>query len=218
MMGPMGGQTNKGIFGWVAVFAAGFVIGYGLMSMAVEVPAPQPAPQEQAQPAPATPVAEPQNAALTAPAVEPAAPASAAPIQAPETAQAAAPEPAPAAIPEPTPEPVVEAPKPTTWWDKCRGKTCQVDFGVLTGGLSIRRASVTHGTTIDWDQDFGSTERIGVLKVSNKKLVDVKGVALDAKGQPAAAEISFTEAGAKVSGVISLRPGDKTIRFIPSEN
>ena len=93
-----------------------------------------------------------------------------------------------------------------------------VDFGILTGGLSVRRANVTHGTTIDWDQDFGSTERIGVLKVTKNKQVDVKGVALDAQGQPAAAEISFTEAGAKLSGVISLQPGDKTIRFVPSEN
>ena len=207
MMGPMGGQTNKGIFGWVAVFAAGFVIGYGLMSMAVEVPTPQPAAPEQAEAssidAPAQPVAQ------------------APPLQAaPVAAQEVAPAPPPAALPEPEPEPepVVEAPKPTTWWDKCRGKTCMVDFGVLTGGLSVRRATVTHGTTVDWDQDFGATERIGVLKVSTNKRVDVKGVALDAKGQPAAAEISFTEAGAKMSGVISLRPGDKTIRFIPSEN
>ena len=205
MMEPMGGQTNKGIFGWVAVFAAGFVIGYGLMSMAVEVPTPQPASPEQAE---AAPIGAPAQPAPQAP------PAQAAPV----AAQEVAPAPTPAAVPEPKPEPVVEAPKPTTWWDKCRGKTCGVDFGVLTGGLSVRRANVTHGTTIDWDQDFGATERIGVLKVSTNKRVDVKGVALDAKGQPAAAEISFTEAGAKMSGVISLRPGDKTIRFIPSEN
>lgn len=214
----MGGQTNKGIFGWVAVFAAGFVIGYGLMSMAVEVPAPQAEAPEPAQAVPALTAAAPQEAPAAAPVAAPKTPPTLEPSQVPAAAPEAPTDPAPGTVPEPTPEPEVEAPKPTTWWDKCRGKTCQVDFGVLTGGLSLRRASVTHGTTIDWDRDFGTTERIGILKVSKKKLVDVKGVALDATGQPAAAEIAFTEAGAKLSGVISLRPGDKTIRFIPSEN
>jgi len=209
----MAGQTNKGIFGWVAVFAAGFVIGYGLMSMAVEVPAPEQAPPEQSPTEQATPAPAPAPAQVAA--KEPVAPA---PAPAPVAAAEATPTPTPAALPEPTPEPVAEPPKPTTWWDKCRGKTCMVDFGILTGGLSLRRANVTHGTTIDWDQDFGSTQRIGVLKVTKNKQVDVKGVALDAQGQPAAAEISFTEAGAKMSGVISLQPGDKTIRFIPSED
>ena len=213
----MGGQTNKGIFGWVAVFAAGFVIGYGLMSMAVEVPAPQPpeATDTAAAPAPAVADAAPAPAPEAAPALAPTPEAKeAAPAPAPQAA-IAEPTPAPVA-PEPAPEP--EPPKPTTWWDKCRGNTCMVDFGILTGGISIRRATVTHGTTIDWDRDFASTERIGVLKVSKNKQVDVKGVALDANGQPAAAEISFTEAGARLSGVVSLQPGDKTIRFIPSEN
>lgn len=212
----MGGQTNKGLFGWVAVFAAGFVIGYGLMSMAVEVPVPQPAAQQAADaaPAPAATVDAAQNAAVTSLSAKTEAAGAAAAVAVQEAALV----PSPAAVPDPKPEPVVEAPKPTTWWDKCRGKTCMIDFGVLTGGLSVRRANVTHGTTIDWDQDFGSTDRIGILKVSKNKQVDVKGVALDAKGQPAAAEITFTEAGAKMSGVISLRPGDKTIRFIPSEN
>ncbi len=208
----MGGQTNKGIFGWVAVFAAGFVIGYGLMSMAVEVPPPQAAEPEQAEAAPAPP---------STPSAPEAAPTAAAPEAAPAPSPAPAPEiatPEPAPTPEPVPEAAPEPPKPTTWWDKCRGKVCRVDFGILTGGLSIRRATITHGTTIDWDRDFGTTERIGLLKVSKNQQVDVKGVALDAKGQPAAAEISFTEAGARVSGVISLQPGDKTIRFIPSEN
>ena len=213
----MGGQTNKGIFGWVAVFAAGFVIGYGLMSMAVEVPAPQPpeATDTAAAPAPAVADAAPAPAPEAAPALAPTPEAKeAAPAPAPQAA-IAEPTPAPVA-PEPAPEP--EPPKPTTWWDKCRGNTCMVDFGILTGGISIRRATVTHGTTIDWDRDFASTERIGVLKVSKNKQVDVKGVALGANGQPAAAEISFTEAGARLSGVVSLQPGDKTIRFIPSEN
>ena len=71
----MGGQTNKGIFGWVAVFAAGFVIGYGLMSMAVEVPAPQPPEATEATevtpaPAPAVAAAAPAPAA-PAPATRP---------------------------------------------------------------------------------------------------------------------------------------------------
>ena len=109
---------------------------------------------------------------------------------------------------------VAEPPGPTTISTDAR----LVDFGILTSGVSVRRASITHGTTIDWDRDFGSTERIGLLKVSKNEQEDVKSVALDAQGQPAAAEISFTEAGAKLSGVISLQPGDKTIRFIPSEN
>ncbi|MBD90513.1 MAG: hypothetical protein CL940_09255 [Deltaproteobacteria bacterium] len=213
----MGGQTNKGIFGWVAVFAAGFVIGYGLMSMAVEVPAPQPPEATDTAAAPAAAVADaaPAPAPQAAPAPAPTPEAKeAAPAPAPQAA-IAEPTPAPVA-PEPAPEP--EPPKPTTWWDKCRGNTCMVDFGILTGGISIRRATVTHGTTIDWDRDFAATERIGVLKVSKSKQVEVKGVALDANGQPAAAEISFTEAGARLSGVVSLQPGDKTIRFIPSEN
>jgi hypothetical protein len=92
-----------------------------------------------------------------------------------------------------------------------------VDFGILTGGLSLRRGHVMHGTTVDWAQDYGNAERIGLLPVNPELLIEVKGVAMDAKGQPAAAEIAYMDGGKKMVGVISLRPGDKTIRFIPSE-
>ena len=214
-MASVMGRTNKGLFGWVAVFAAGFVIGYGLMSLAVEVPPPAPPADDQSPVATqaVTPEQAPVAAAPASPVVAdtaPEAPPKAAPVDA---KPATAPPVDLVKADEPPPAP----PKPATWWDKCRGTTCAVDFGLLTGGLSLRRAHLLHGTTIDWEKDYAATERIGLLKVSRNQLVEVKGVALDAQGQPAAAEISFTEAGKKMSGVISLRPGDKTIRFVPSE-
>jgi hypothetical protein len=210
MMAPMGGQTNKGFFGWVAVFAAGFVIGYGLMSMAVEIPTPAPPGPEAAASAQPAIAGAPAPAAAPAPAPAPSSePATKAPSAAPARPQAA---PAPAA-PETAPEPA----KPQPWWQKCRGTTCRVDFGILTGGLSLRRGHVMHGTTVDWVRDYGNAERIGLLPVNPDLLIEVKGVALDATGQPAAAEIAYMDSGKKMVGVISLRPGDKTIRFIPSE-
>ena len=80
-----------------------------------------------------------------------------------------------------------------------------------------RRATVTHGTTIDWDRDFASTERIGVLKVSKNKQSRQgrsPGRQWTARGGRDLVHGGWSAPERRRS----LQPGDKTIRFIPSEN
>ncbi|MCB9728396.1 MAG: hypothetical protein H6744_04280 [Deltaproteobacteria bacterium] len=227
------------------VFAVGFGAGYGLMSLAVGEPAsaePQ-AVDKQAEPAaPAAAVeataaepapAEPEVAAVAEPAVAaavevpppvdtPAEPAVAEPAaEAPGAVDApgAEGEPAVAEPAEPGESAEVGTAEPAepSWWDACVGKVCAVDFGAITGGLLVRKGTVEHGATIDWGRDFAGKPRIDVLPTEANVKVKVRGVALDADGVPAAAEVLWRNGDATVEGVISLNLGeaDKRVRFIP---
>ncbi len=237
MMAPMNSPSSEKVWVWAVVFAVGFGAGYGLMSLAVGEPAsaePQavlqpPAPPPAAEPAPGEEVAA---AEPVAPAAEPEAPAEGAvppvvdapaePVVAEVAALDLAEDEAPAAPDEPAEvaapaEVEPAAPAEPTWWDACVGKVCAVDFGAITGGLLVRRGTVEQGATINWDTDYAGAPRIDVLPTEPNIKVRVHGVALDADGVPAAAEVVWNNGAAKIAGVISLNLGDATkrVRFIP---
>ncbi|MEZ4269052.1 MAG: hypothetical protein R3F39_22055 [Myxococcota bacterium] len=145
----------------------------------------------------------PDEPAAAEPAVaEPAVAEGAEPAEPAEVAEVDAPEPA--------------APAEPAWWDACVGKVCAVDFGAITGGLLVRRGTVEHGATINWDSDYASAPRVDVLPTEPNIKVKVHGVALDAEGVPAAAEVVWNNGVTRIAGVISLNLGDATkrVRFI----
>jgi hypothetical protein len=241
MMGPMNSPSSEKVWVWAVVFAVGFGAGYGLMSLAVGEPASA-EPQAVLEPPAARPAAEPVNAPAEAVAVaEPVAPAAEAAVPAegavppvvdapaePVAAEVAAPEvaegeepaeaDAPAEVAEiAEPAEIVPAePAGPTWWDACVGKVCAVDFGAITGGLLVRRGTVEHGARINWDTDYAGAPRVDVLPTEPNIKVRVHGVALDADGVPAAAEVVWNNGATKIAGVISLNLGDATkrVRFI----
>ena len=212
----MASSSTKGIWIWAAVFAGGFVVGYALMSLVVADPGTTDGPVSvgaSADTAAAPPV--PESSAEPAPRLEPEPPA--APV-APEPEPGAAPPPVaapeepvtpeePAADDPPAPD-AATAPADQPWWEACHGRTCRVEFGQITGGLSIRKGSVAHGTTIDWDATFARAARIEVLPTSPRTDVEVLGIALSPTGAPAAAEIRWKKGSRAVLGVISLDLGD----------
>ena len=219
----------KAFGSWAAVFVVGFGIGYGLMALMVESPetsessamivSTEEAPEDSEASADA-----PAEAVVEATADDPAAegeakpagggapsaeadPAADAPAgEAPDVPAAAE----PSAEPEPTPEP-----EPVTWWDRCRGQTCVMDWGGLTGGISVRKGSLTHRATVDWERDFAHTARRGVIPSGDDIRVQVLAVGLDHEGKPAAANVVWTTGGQRLQGVISLAPGDRRITLKP---
>jgi hypothetical protein len=216
----MASSATKGIWIWAAVFGGGFVVGYALMSLVVADPgttdgpvavgdsvdaaAAEPAPEHGLDPDP-DPALEPAPASPAAPAAaEPAAPAPPPTVAAPE-------EPAPPEDPaaaDPTAEEAAADPADQPWWEACHGRTCRVEFGQITGGLSIRKGSVSHGSTVDWDATFARAARIEVLPTSPRTDVEVLGIGLSPTGAPAAAEIRWKKGSRAVLGVISLDLGD----------
>ncbi|MCB9736307.1 MAG: hypothetical protein H6745_27305 [Deltaproteobacteria bacterium] len=234
---------NKRIVVILGVFVVGFAIGWGVTSLVVTgsgpaavatAPPPTAAPDAggaatvagAGEPAPA---ADAGGSALvaTAGAAEAAADVVDAPPDAgavaaadPDTVEAAEPDTAVGA-PETAP-PVfeadtVEAPAPAAdlpWWDACRDKKCRVDFGRVTGGVSVRRASLEHGATVDWQRDFDKKKKLGVLSAGADVWVTVHGVGMT-DGEPSAASITFKGGGETLTGVIALSIGDKQIKFVP---
>ncbi len=121
-------------------------------------------------------------------------------------------EPPPAEPPE-----VVDEQPARPWWQACRASICKVDFGAITGGLTIRRGHVVHGSRVDWQADFGGGERLSVLPTEGEIQVRVEGVGLAADGQPIAAEIVYRAGERELRGVIKLDLGspDKRITMQP---
>lgn len=235
---------NKRILVIIGVFVAGFAIGWGVTSLVVTGAGPaQVATNPPAAPPDAAVAAadvEPDavgSSALAAAVEADVAGASAAPAagdaeEAPPDAgpSDAAPDPSPApdggpadaaAPPEPAaaaPDAAVAAAPPARdepWWEACRDKRCRVDFGRVTGGVSIRRASLEHGATVDWRRDFDGKKKVGVLSSGSDVWVTVHGVGMT-DGKPSAASITWKGGGETLTGVIALSIGDKQIKFVPS--
>lgn len=216
-MAAMRMEGPLAIVPWVVVFGVGFGVGYALMSAMVDEPAVgEPQAVGDDPPAPPAPADE---------ASEVAAPAGAA---AAEPLAGEAPVPPPVALPEsakaePTPGAAAEAEaaaeaKPKPWWEHCLVEDCTIDFGGITGGLSIRRASLEHGTTVSWDRDFARRPRQEVLPTRRGVKVKLRSVGLDASGKPVAAEIVYSRtSGPPIEGVISLDLGEpgKQVTFRP---
>lgn len=199
---------SRGIASWLAVFVVGFVIGYGLMSLAVDMPA-EAGPPTASEPGDAVAAdALAESAALSA--VASADQLIDQPIV-PSDPSAVHPQiDAPAVPTAPTPPP-----EPKAAWDACNGQRCILDFGILKGGLSVRAGKVEHGSTVDWQRDFSQGKKLDILPIKRNFVVDVRGVGLDDIGQPLAVEIGYTKEGKKRVGVVSLQPGDKTLTLRP---
>lgn len=99
------------------------------------------------------------------------------------------------------------------WWDECLNTQCRVDFGGVTGSISIRDGSLMHKEQVSWQARFSNANKIGRLKVSGNTVVTLQAVSF-ADGEPSAALISYRD-GRKVTGIIALKIGDNSIRMKP---
>lgn len=108
------------------------------------------------------------------------------------------------------------APPAPPAWERCKSRVCRVDFGRVSGGISIRKGRLEHGQPVDWDRDFGRADKVGTLEAGSDVRVEVLGVGL-ADGVPAAAYIVRKTRRDEVRGVIALRIGDKTLELVPVE-
>ncbi len=207
------------------VFVVGFGVGYGATWLLVGAPglvrpeapvaaldAPQPSPEAPAPIQPAVPADAPPEAPPAVPgAAAPADPAAAAPVD----PTAADPAVEPAAAPDAPADPEAAIPEaPATPEAACVGNTCRLDFGDVTGGISVRRGTLTDGQPIDWDRDFGASDKLGLIPAGPKVKVEVRAIGY-ADGQPAAAQVVYRHRAVSVRGVISLVIGDKRLRLLP---
>ena len=111
-------------------------------------------------------------------------------------------------------EPAKAVEKELPWWEACLGKLCVVDFGGIKSGLSIRRGSLVHNKKIDWNIRFKKAERLEILPTDRRVKVRLLGVGFDGKGNPAVAHVKWSDRGRKVSGVMSLMPGEKRVSLL----
>jgi len=210
------------------VFVAGFGVGYGITWLLVgsssrdsqvapgDTALPALAEADASAPGPGTPLptASAPTAADGAAAPSDAGPGDAGPDSAlADTAVAAAPDAVIEVAPAATPETEV-APKAA--WEACHMQACRLDFGKVTGGISIRKGSLEHGQTVDWDKDFAKADKIGTLDAGPRVKVEVLAIALE-NGEPAAAYILRKTKREELKGVIALRIGDKALRLVPLE-
>ena len=200
-------QGLTGITRWFGVFLVGFMIGYAMMSLVIEEPAAEELSEETmatvAQPAP-------QRAPIQLPALDVDAP-SAETDDPPSSVAGEVTELEPEIIDTAT-EAVPEIPRP--WWEACQGRRCRLDFGGIRGNLTMRKASLVHGSTIDWATDMGSKPRIYSLPTVRPLEVQVEAIAMSPKGVPTAAEIVWSRKGRLLRGVITLDLGEPGKRIV----
>ncbi len=203
-------NSSAGLLGWVAIFFVGFVIGYGLMSFAIKEPS-----AEVLAPVVKQVQAEPMPIELPSMDVEKRSPVAAEKpsSQAPPAPKETAPPAKPEKIEEVSPAKVVpEIPRP--WWETCQDRRCRLDFGGIKGNLTIRKASLVHGSTIDWDADMSTKPRIESLPTERPLELHVKAIAMSDEGKPLAAEIVWRRRGKDIRGVITLDLGESGKRIV----
>lgn len=199
------------------VFVVCFGLGYGATWLVVGSPDTPPAPVIADPSAPTrepTKAPEPTIAATSVATVAEADAVVAAPDAAPSvTDEEVAGEPAAdVAVVEETQvaEPEAAEPAAASWWDACKGKVCIVDWGRVSGGISVREGRIEHGADVDWAADFGKAEKVGTLEAKKNMKVEVLGIGMS-EGKPAAAWIKYKN----ITGVIALTFGDKSLSFQP---
>ena len=195
--------STSGLLRWVGVFGVGFIVGYGLMSFAVEPPSAEELPNPVAQSnAEATPIELPSiDVEEVASVREPV----------PRVAEAANEATKEVAL-EAAPPVVSEIPRP--WWETCQDRRCRLDFGGISGNLTIRKASLVHGSTISWDKDMASKPRLESLPTERPLEVHVVAIAMSEQGKPVAAEIVWRRRGRTIKGVITLDLGEAGKRVV----
>ena len=106
--------------------------------------------------------------------------------------------------------------EPASWWDTCKDSTCVVDWGGLDGGLSLRGGSIVHGDTVNWSSDFKRAKRYGVIPTDGKDTqLLVHAVAMAPDGSPGAADVTWSQAGDAIRGVIKLEVNGKRVTMAP---
>ena len=105
-------------------------------------------------------------------------------------------------------------PLPRPWWEACQDRRCRLDFGGISGNLTIRKATLVHGSTIDWNMDMAAKPRVESLPTERPLDVHVKAIAMSAEGIPAAAEIAWSRKGRMIRGVITLDLGEPGKRVV----
>ena len=194
----------SGLVRWVAVFLVGFVIGYGVMSVMIDDPSAEELPSEIAHVMPAVEVEPIELPPLD---VE---------EQAPEAPDRGTPgELLPTNLePEVIDTADVPAEIPRPWWEACQDRRCRLDFGGISGNLTIRKATLVHGSTIDWQADMAAKPRIESLPTERPLDVHVEAIAMSASGVPSAAEIVWSRRGRAIRGVITLDLGEPGKRVV----
>ncbi len=209
----------------LAVFVAGFGAGYGTTWIVVGSPTAPTKAGPALTPAPtnvaALADAGGSPAAVADAGVAAASAATDASAEGAATSVAAAPDAgveAVAGVAPPTapPDPAAAAPKTPT--SLCVNAVCRIDFGKVSGGLSVREGHLEDGQAIDWARDFGKAEKIGTIPhgARNKPTrVEVKAIGL-ADGEPAAAWVVYKgKKGKTLEGIIALRLGEKSVTLVP---
>ena len=198
------GSSVTGLVRWFAVFLVGFIVGYGMMSVMIEEPSAEELPLDLAAPVPEP---EPIELPTLDVAAEPLR--AVAPLDTPGTAsEATTLEPEIIDTADATPE----IPRP--WWEACQDRRCRLDFGGISGNLTIRKATVVHGSTVHWDQDLATKPRIESLPTERPLEVHVQAIAMNREGNPVAAEIVWTRRGRAIRGVITLDLGEPGKRIV----
>ena len=106
---------------------------------------------------------------------------------------------------------------PKAAWEACVGHACRLDFGKITGGISIRKGSLDNGAEVDWDKDFAKADKIGTLDSGPNVKVEVIAVGLTG-GEPTAAYVVRKTKRGEMKGVIALRIGDKKLELVPLDD
>lgn len=205
------------------VFVAGFGVGYGITWLLVGSSGRDAAP-EQAAGGPAERAGEPGGGRPTRPTPDtPPAPdvQAAADAVSPATNDAGATfdaGPAAEVAPAPPAPDVGAAPEVPSKaaWEVCHMHVCRLDFGKVSGGISIRKGSLEHGQDVDWDRDFAKADKVGTLESGPNVKVEVLAIGLS-DGQPSAAYILRKTRREETKGVIALRIGDKQLALVPLE-
>ena len=187
----------------VLVFVACFGVGYGITWIFVGSP-------DRVSPRPATapPAAQPNPELVATAPIEATAPAA-------DVAQAA---PTPADTVTAQADTAAPAPAPAEW-EACLGKVCRLDFGKVSGGISIREGRLEHGKPVAWDKDFARSDKVGTIDAGKNVRVEVVALGLSESDptKVVAAQIIRKLKRTEQKGVISLRIGDKMLRLVPIE-
>ncbi|TNF27389.1 MAG: hypothetical protein EP329_19500 [Deltaproteobacteria bacterium] len=107
-----------------------------------------------------------------------------------------------------------EPEKAGPWWEVCKGQTCAMDFGRVTGSVSLRAGKIEDGDEIVWRDTFAKAERVGSVPARDGLKVQLHAVGLEHK-LPVAAWITFEDGGKELTGVMALNIGEKVIKMVP---
>ncbi|PKN58373.1 MAG: hypothetical protein CVU56_05745 [Deltaproteobacteria bacterium HGW-Deltaproteobacteria-14] len=120
----------------------------------------------------------------------------------------------PQVAPVTPPTPPTPAVATGPWWERCKGRACAMDFGRVSGGVTVRKGEIEHGTDVVWRDSFAAADRVGSLPAKDGLVVELHAVGMQHK-LPVAAWITWRDGARELTGVIALNIGDKVIKMVP---